>query len=126
MDNAVVTQTIELENQTDMIRSLIDTYTSNNTGDPCQLMPQIDFPPDTTADLLSAGAQQRYAKPLWYIPPSSAAVWPAQRPQAARLSAPVVRRALRKSAAGLLRMSGYHGALTRLAAAGPRPIDRPI
>lgn len=31
IDNPVVTQTVEVMNQTEVIQSLIDTYTSNNT-----------------------------------------------------------------------------------------------
>lgn len=112
MDNAIVTQSIEVQNQTDMIQSLIDTYTSNNTDDPCHLMPQIDFPPGTSADLLSATVDDRFAKPLWYIPQVRTA-FTAGRPSTVApvlcLSAPVVRRALHKSVAGLLRLQGYHG-----------------
>ncbi|XP_055390237.1 uncharacterized protein LOC129619158 isoform X2 [Condylostylus longicornis] len=108
--NPLVTQTIEVMNQTEMLQTLIDTY-ANKSGfqnyllNPCQVIPQVDFPPENTAELLS---DDKFAKPLWFIPPIETDFVrgvPREYPQVTK---EICRQALRKAVCGLLRVAGFN------------------
>ncbi|XP_067637181.1 uncharacterized protein Spt7 [Eurosta solidaginis] len=107
--NPLVTQTIEVMKQTEMLQSLIDTYsnksgTSNYLLNPCQMIPEVDFPPENAADFIN---DDKFAKPIWFIPPTDtlfARGVPQSYPQ---INAEISRAALRKAVCGQLRVSGF-------------------
>lgn len=107
--NPLVTQTIEVMKQTEMLQSLIDTYsnksgTSNYLLNPCQMIPEVDFPPENAADFIN---DDKFAKPIWFIPPiesSFARGVPQVYPQ---INPKICRVALRKAVCGQLRVCGF-------------------
>ncbi|GAB0087252.1 uncharacterized protein DMENIID0001_015450 [Sergentomyia squamirostris] len=56
-ENSIVTQTVEVINQREMIQTLIDTYVDKSglsyVLNPCQKMPSIDFPPGNSVNLVN-------------------------------------------------------------------------
>uniref|UniRef100_A0A8W7P6K4 Bromodomain associated domain-containing protein n=1 Tax=Anopheles coluzzii TaxID=1518534 RepID=A0A8W7P6K4_ANOCL len=89
LKNPLVTQTVEVMKQTEMIQTLIDTYSTksgcNYILNPCQLMPTVHFPASNVVDLTR---MEKITRPVL-------------------LSKPVVLQALRKAACGLLCMEGF-------------------
>ncbi|XP_055606428.1 uncharacterized protein LOC129754399 [Uranotaenia lowii] len=108
LKNPLVTQTIEVMNQTEMIQTLIDTY-STKSGysyilNPCQLMPNIDFPPANTADL---SRNEKITRPFWFVNPHDSKFTRGEPKNYPRLTRPVLMQALRKVICGLLRVAGF-------------------
>ncbi|KAL1374178.1 hypothetical protein pipiens_018244 [Culex pipiens pipiens] len=108
LKNPLVTQTVEVMNQTEMIQTLIDTY-STKSGysyilNPCQLMPNIDFPPANTADL---SRNEKITRPFWFVNPHDSSFTRGQPRNYPKLTRPVLMQALRKVICGLLRVAGF-------------------
>lgn len=108
-ENPIVTQTVEVMNQSEMIQSLIDTYASktgfnNYLINPCQMIPHIDFSPENTADLVN---EEKFAKPFWFIPPIQTDFSRGRPKSTIKLNKEIVRSTLRKSICGLLRVAGF-------------------
>ncbi|XP_058818781.1 uncharacterized protein LOC131681764 [Topomyia yanbarensis] len=108
LKNPLVTQTVEVMNQTEMIQTLIDTY-STKSGysyilNPCQLMPNIDFPPANTADL---SGNEKISRPLWFVNPHDSRFTRGEPKNYPKLTRPVLMQALRKVICGLLRVTGF-------------------
>ncbi|XP_058443722.1 uncharacterized protein LOC131425673 isoform X2 [Malaya genurostris] len=108
LKNPLVTQTVEVMNQTEMIQTLIDTY-STKSGysyilNPCQLMPNIDFPPANTADL---SGNEKICRPLWFVNPYESRFTRGEPKNYPKLTRPVLMQALRKVTCGLLRVTGF-------------------
>ncbi|XP_017472091.1 PREDICTED: uncharacterized protein LOC108363286 isoform X1 [Rhagoletis zephyria] len=107
--NPLVTQTIEVMKQTEMLQSLIDTYsnksgTSNYLLNPCQMIPEVDFPPENAVDFIN---DDKFAKPIWFIPPIEtqfARGVPQAYPQ---INPKICLAALRKAVCGQLRVCGF-------------------
>lgn len=98
-------------NQSDMIRTLIDTY-SNKTGynyvfNPCQVIPKLEsqIPGNDT----NVAMDKKFSKPLWFINPIETNFTKGQPEVLPRITKPVVQKLLRKSLCGLLRMHDYNG-----------------
>lgn len=140
-DNPLVTQTVEVMNQTEFIQTLLDTYASDavrllkfstenflltkhlalnfffqqssflsqNEG---IFMPHIDLTPDTTANLVS---DEKFLKPLWYIPPQETEFTKGIPTSIPKISKPVVMEAIRASLSGLVRLKGFNGEFRRCA-----------
>uniref|UniRef100_A0A182IPN4 Bromodomain associated domain-containing protein n=1 Tax=Anopheles atroparvus TaxID=41427 RepID=A0A182IPN4_ANOAO len=108
MKNSLVTQTVEVMKQTEMIQTLIDTYSTksgcNYILNPCQLMPTVHFPSSNVVDLTRA---EKITRPLWYVSPGSSAFTRGDSKSFVKLSKPAVQQALRKAACGLLCMEGF-------------------
>ncbi|KAI8125561.1 hypothetical protein FF38_02323 [Lucilia cuprina] len=107
--NPLVTQTIEVMKQTEMLQSLIDTYsnksgTSNYLLNPCQMIPEVDFPPENAADFVS---DDKFTKPIWFVPPQDsdfANGVPQHYPQ---VNSEICRASLRKAVCGQMRVAGF-------------------
>lgn len=70
-------------------------------------MPHIDLTPDVTANLVS---DEKFLKPLWYIPPHETAFTKGTPPtNIPKISKPVVMEAIRISLSGLVRLKGFNG-----------------
>lgn len=69
-------------------------------------MPNIDFPPETTANLVS---DEKFLRPIWYIPPNETNFTRGVPVDIPQISKPIVMQAMRKSIAGLLRVKGFYG-----------------
>ncbi|KAH8387105.1 hypothetical protein KR093_004654 [Drosophila rubida] len=128
LKSSVVTQTIEVMKQTEMLQSLIDTYSTKNASleifsnyelcinnyflqgssnyllNPCQMIPEVDFPPENAADLVS---EQKFQKPIWFIPTVDTAYSRGDPQSYPELSSNTCRHALRKAMCGLLRLAGF-------------------
>lgn len=106
--NPLVTQTVEMMHQTEMIQTLIDTYADKSNGNYVlnhnQILPNIDFPPENTANLLS---DKKFAKPLWFIRPKDTRFSKGVPKPLPPISKPIVNICLRKSLCGLLKMSDF-------------------
>ncbi|XP_037047482.1 uncharacterized protein LOC119082172 [Bradysia coprophila] len=110
IDNPLVTQTVEVMNQTEFIQTLLDTYASDaqssflnqNEG---IFMPHIDLTPDTTANLVS---DEKFLKPLWYIPPHETEFTKGSPTTIPKISKPVAMEAIRISLSGLVRLKGFN------------------
>lgn len=107
--NSFVTQTIEVMKQTEMLQSLIDTY-SNKSGssnyllNPCQVIPEIDFPLENAIDFV---CEDKFVKPFWFIPPKEikfAHTVPQKYPH---INGETCSEALRKATCGQLRVAGF-------------------
>lgn len=108
MKNPLVTQTVEVMNQTEMIQTLIDTY-STKSGysyilNPCQLMPNIDFPPANTADLCR---NEKITRPFWFVHPHDSKFTRGEPKNYPKLTRPVLMQVHRKVICGLLRVAGF-------------------
>ncbi|XP_075155752.1 spt7 [Haematobia irritans] len=107
--NPLVTQTIEVMKQTEMLQSLIDTYsnksgTSNYLLNPCQMIPEVNFPPENVADFVS---DDKFTKPIWFVPPQDtnfAKGVPQHYPQ---VTSDICRASLRKAVCGQMRVAGF-------------------
>ncbi|XP_055523982.1 uncharacterized protein LOC129717823 [Wyeomyia smithii] len=108
LKNPLVTQTVEVMNQTEMIQTLIDTYSTKSGHsyilNPCQLMPNIDFPPANTADL---NRNEKILRPLWFANPHDSRFTRGEPRSYPKLTRPVLIQALRKVICGLLRVAGF-------------------
>ncbi|KFB37256.1 AGAP000250-PA-like protein [Anopheles sinensis] len=108
LKNPLVTQTVEVMKQTEMIQTLIDTYSTksgcNYILNPCQLMPTVHFPSSNVVDLTRA---EKITRPLWFVNPASSAFTRGDPKNFVKLSKPAVLQALRKAACGLLCMEGF-------------------
>lgn len=104
----MVTQTVEVMHQTEMIQTLIDTYADKTNGNYVlnhnQILPNIDFPPETTANLLS---DRKFAKPLWFVRPKDTRFTRGIAKPIPPISKPIVNICLRKSLCGLLKLSDF-------------------
>lgn len=69
-------------------------------------MPHIDLTPDTTANLVS---DEKFLKPLWYIPPHETEFTKGIPTSVPKISKPVVMEAIRISLSGLVRLKGFNG-----------------
>lgn len=108
LKNPLITQTVEVMNQTEMIQTLIDTY-STKSGysyilNPCQLMPNIDFPPANTADL---SRHEKITRPLWFVHPHDSKFTRGEPKSYPKLTRPVLMQVHRKVICGLLRVAGF-------------------
>ncbi|XP_055911748.1 uncharacterized protein LOC129945840 [Eupeodes corollae] len=107
--NPLVTQTIEVMKQTEMLQSLIDTY-SNKSGsnnyllNPCQMIPQVDFPPENATDFVN---DDKFAKPLWFIPPNQTDFTRGEPKEYPQINKPVCKESLRKAICGQLCIAGF-------------------
>lgn len=90
-------------NQTEIIKSLVDTYTHTN-GTPTQLMNTIEFPPENLANLVRT---DKYRKPFGYVSPKKTNFSRGVPVVADKINKPIVTEAIRKSLAGLLRLKGF-------------------
>lgn len=94
--------------QTEMIQTLIDTYADKSNGNYVlnhnQILPNIDFPPENTANLLS---DSKFAKPLWFIRPRDTRFTQGTAKPIPPITKPIVNICLRKSLCGLLKMSDF-------------------
>ncbi|EDW82362.1 uncharacterized protein Dwil_GK25763 [Drosophila willistoni] len=109
LKSSLVTQTIEVMKQTEMLQSLIDTYsnkngTSNYLLNPCQMIPEVDFPPENAADLVGG---QKFQKPIWFIPTVDTAYSRGEPQPYPEISSLVCRQTLRKVMCGMLRLAGF-------------------
>ncbi|XP_062138261.1 uncharacterized protein LOC133847313 [Drosophila sulfurigaster albostrigata] len=109
LKSSVVTQTIEVMKQTEMLQSLIDTYSTKNGSsnyllNPCQMIPEVDFPPENAADLVS---EQKFQKPIWFIPTVDTPYSRGDPQSYPELSSNTCRHTLRKVMCGLLRLAGF-------------------
>ncbi|XP_054730463.1 uncharacterized protein LOC129239157 isoform X1 [Anastrepha obliqua] len=107
--NPLVTQTIEVMKQTEMLQSLIDTYsnksgTSNYLLNPCQMIPEVDFPPENATDFIN---DDKFAKPIWFIPPIETQFARGVPQSYPEINPEICRAALRKAVCGQLRVSGF-------------------
>ncbi|KAH8273037.1 hypothetical protein KR018_001248, partial [Drosophila ironensis] len=107
--SSLVTQTIEVMKQTEMLQSLIETYsnkngTSNYLLNPCLMIPEVDFPPENAADLVG---EQRFQKPIWFTPTMDTAYSRGDPQSYPHLSTDACRLALRKAMSGMLRLAGF-------------------
>ncbi|XP_001985012.2 uncharacterized protein LOC6557105 [Drosophila grimshawi] len=109
LKSSLVTQTIEVMKQTEVLQSLIDTYSNTNGSsnyllNPCQMIPEVDFPPENAADLVS---EQKFQKPIWFIPTVDTAYSRGDPQSYPELSSNMCRHAMRKAMCGLLRLAGF-------------------
>ncbi|TDG43670.1 hypothetical protein AWZ03_009913 [Drosophila navojoa] len=109
LKSSLVTQTIEVMKQTEVLQSLIDTYsnkngTSNYLLNPCQMIPEVDFPPENAADLVS---EQKFQKPIWFIPTVDTAFSRGDPQPYPEISTNTCRYTMRKVMCGLLRLAGF-------------------
>lgn len=106
--NPLVTQTVEVMHQTEMIQTLIDTYADKSNGkyvlNHNQILPNIDFPLENTANLLN---DRKFAKPLWFIRPQDTRFTRGIPRPIPPVTKPIVNVCLRKSLCGLLQMSDF-------------------
>ena len=107
--NPLVTQTVEVMHQTEMIQTLIDTYADKSNGSYVlhhnQILPNIDFPPENTVNLLQD--DRRCAKPLWFVRPKETKFSKGHPKPLPLITKPIVNICLRKSLCGLLKMSDF-------------------
>uniref|UniRef100_A0A182XY28 Uncharacterized protein n=1 Tax=Anopheles stephensi TaxID=30069 RepID=A0A182XY28_ANOST len=108
LKNPLVTQTVEVMKQTEMIQTLIDTYSTksgcNYILNPCQLMPTVHFPASNVVDLTR---MEKIKRPFWFVLPDETPFTRGEPKNFVKLSKPVVLQALRKAACGLLCMEGF-------------------
>lgn len=96
--------------QTEMIRTLIDTYSSGSNNDyvlnPCQMaMPNIDYPAKYAANLNKSN--DRFQKPIWFIPHEESDFVRGVPKKSMKIAKPAVEVGLRKCISGLLRVAGF-------------------
>ncbi|KAM7349390.1 spt7 isoform 2-T3 [Cochliomyia hominivorax] len=107
--NPLVTQTIEVMKQTEMLQSLIDTY-SNKSGssnyllNPCQMIPEVDFPPENAANFVS---DEKFAKPIWFVPPRDSDFAKGKPQHYPQVNSEICRASLRKAVCGQMRVAGF-------------------
>lgn len=107
--NPLVTQTIEVMKQTEMLQSLIETY-SNKSGsnnyllNPCQMIPQVDFPPENATDFVN---DDKFIKPLWFIPPNQTDFTRGVPKEYPQINKQVCKESLRKAICGQLCIAGF-------------------
>lgn len=112
IQNPLVTQTIEVMNQTEMLQTLIDTY-ANKSGynnyllNPSQVIPQIDFPPENAANLLN---DDKFCNPFWFIPPIETNFSKGAPERFPEITQDIAKAAIRKAIAGILRIAGFNEA----------------
>lgn len=100
--NAVLAQGVEVSNQTDMINTLIDTYSKGMAG---AFMPNIDFPNSSSAEF---NETKKFVKPIWFIQPSNSDfVQGLSSKKKLEFNKTSLKQALRKSVCGLIKSSGY-------------------
>ncbi|XP_063707257.1 uncharacterized protein LOC134836052 [Culicoides brevitarsis] len=104
--NALVSQAVEVNQQTEMISSLLDTYSNNsNNKFNFQLMPNIDFPPSNSALI---DKDRVFQKPIWFICPTENDFTKGNpKDCGTRITKAAVVPALKKSVCGLLKMAGF-------------------
>lgn len=105
----MVTQTIEVKKQTEMLNSLIETYsnksgTSNYLLNPCQMIPEVDFPPENIADFHN---DDKFTKPIWFIPPQHTRFAKGLPQSYPKLNPEVCRASIRKAVCGQLSVAGF-------------------
>ncbi|EDX02651.1 uncharacterized protein LOC6525721 [Drosophila yakuba] len=109
LKSALVTQTIEVMKQTEVLQSLIETYSNKNGSsnyllNPCLMIPEVDFPPENAAELVGS---QKFQKPIWFTPSVDTA-YSRGDPQAyPEISSSACRQAMRKVMCGMLRLAGF-------------------
>ncbi|XP_059618922.1 uncharacterized protein LOC132263266 [Phlebotomus argentipes] len=106
-ENVIVTQTVEVINQREMIQTLIDTYVDksglNYVLNPCQKMPSIDFPPGNSANLIKENNN-----PFCFSQPRETRFTRGEQMRTfPRLEKTEVDAAIRRSLGGLLKIAGY-------------------
>lgn len=110
-DNKIVNQTIENLDQTEIIRDLIETYKPggfNYVFNPCQMIPKLEtLSEQSEAEILK---DRKFTKPLWFIPPENTKFTEGHPQEYHKVSKKFVQASLRKSLAGLLRISGFKNA----------------
>ncbi|XP_034672241.1 uncharacterized protein LOC117903863 [Drosophila subobscura] len=109
LNSSLVTQTIEVMKQTEVLQSLIETYSNKNGSsnyllNPCQMIPEVDFPPENAADLVG---EQKFQKPIWFIPTADTAYSRGDPQHYPQISISACRQALRKVMCGMLRLAGF-------------------
>ncbi|EDV34175.1 uncharacterized protein Dana_GF21109 [Drosophila ananassae] len=107
--SSLVTQTIEVMKQTEVLQSLIETYSNKNGSsnyllNPCLMIPEVDFPPENAADLVS---EQKFQKPIWFTPPVDTAYSRGDPQDYPEISSDTCRQAVRKVMCGMLRLAGF-------------------
>uniref|UniRef100_A0A336KR36 CSON013177 protein n=1 Tax=Culicoides sonorensis TaxID=179676 RepID=A0A336KR36_CULSO len=101
--NALVSQALEVNQQTEMISSLLDTYSNNKFN--FQPMPNIDFPPSNSAII---DKDRVFQKPIWFIRPiESNFTKGIPKDYDNRITKATVIPAIKKSVCGLLKMAGF-------------------
>lgn len=78
--------------------------TSNYLLNPCQMIPEVDFPPENAADLVG---EQKFQKPIWFIPTVDTAYSRGDPQPYPEVSSNTCRHSLRKVMCGLLRLAGF-------------------
>ncbi|XP_017851148.1 uncharacterized protein LOC108605849 isoform X2 [Drosophila busckii] len=106
---SLITQTIEVMKQTEMLQSLIDTYSNKNGNsnyllNPCQMIPEVDFPPENVADLVN---ESKFQKPIWFIRTEDTSYSRGEPEEVPEISSNCARHILRKVMCGLLRLAGF-------------------
>lgn len=109
--NKILNQTVEVLDQTDVIQDLIDTYKPggfNYVFNPCHMIPKLE----ALSEQSEADAQKdsKFNKPLWFIPPEKTDFISGKPQYYPRVSKKCVEENMRKSLAGLLRLSGFKNA----------------
>ncbi|KAH8343209.1 STAGA complex 65 subunit gamma [Drosophila kikkawai] len=109
LKSSLVTQTIEVMKQTEVLQSLIETYSNKNGSsnyllNPCLMIPEVDFPPENAADLVGG---QKFQKPIWFTPTVDTAYSRGDPQPYPEISSHVCRQALRKVMCGMLRLAGF-------------------
>uniref|UniRef100_A0A1L8DBW8 Uncharacterized protein n=1 Tax=Nyssomyia neivai TaxID=330878 RepID=A0A1L8DBW8_9DIPT len=105
-ENPIVTQTVEVINQREMVQTLIDTYVDksglNYVLNPCQKMPSIDFPPGNSANLVKENNPFSFSQPreTRFTRGEQTKTFP-------RLEKSQVDAAIRRSLGGLLKVAGF-------------------
>ncbi|XP_052849661.1 uncharacterized protein LOC128260570 [Drosophila gunungcola] len=109
LKSALVTQTIEVMKQTEVLQSLIETYSNKNGSsnyllNPCLMIPEVDFPPENAAELVGS---QKFQKPIWFTPTVDTAYSRGDPQSYPEISSSTCREAVRKVMCGMLRLTGF-------------------
>eukprot|EP00099_Drosophila_melanogaster_P017301 NP_573248.2 Spt7 [Drosophila melanogaster] len=107
--SALVTQTIEVMKQTEVLQSLIETYSNKNGSsnyllNPCLMIPEVDFPPENAAELVGS---QKFQKPIWFTPTVDTAYSRGDPEAYPEIPSSACRQAMRKVMCGMLRLAGF-------------------
>lgn len=68
------------------------------------MIPEVDFPPENAADLVS---EQKFQKPIWFTPPVDTAYSRGDPQDYPEISSDTCRQAVRKVMCGMLRLAGF-------------------
>lgn len=104
--NKIVAQTIEVMDQTEIIKDLMETYKPgyNYVFNPCQMVSKLEVLSHSEINLVK---DRKFQKPLWFIPPNDTKFTLGQPKDYNVVSKEFVRQSLRKSLAGLLRINDF-------------------